>query len=417
MGAGYWSKIKSFNRETRIVVAIQAVGGFVYGGIWSVLSNLFILRLGYGTAFIGTVLAAMLATQAVLSLPAGALSVALGPRRTLVLSLVLMLLSGVASVGAELIPAAWRQPYVLVVAIVFYAGITLYSVCAAPLLAGVTSAEERPHAFALLMCLMSVGGFLGGLVAGQLPGLFGRLTGLNLTQARPYGLSLLAGYLLLAPTIWLASNLPEQRVERKERVAARGPTPYALLLVIGLIGLLRCAGESTARSFYSVYLDQALGVSTARIGLGVSLGNLLAVAAPLLMPLLVQRLGKLYALVVSVLGLAACIAWVGLGGGWPMVALAYVLLIAVATLARSAWMLFSQEVVAPELRPLTTAANNVGIGVGSAILSAAGGYMAAALGYGSLYGVSAATVALGALTAWAYFGRRRRVAEAASAAD
>ncbi|NLS75890.1 MAG: MFS transporter [Chloroflexi bacterium] len=415
MLADYWRKMRLFNRQTWIALVVIAVAaGIVFSGVWTVLNNLYLLRLGYGPEFVGKVAAVMLATQALVSLPAGGLAMALGLRRCLIAALLVLAAAGLAYAAAGLVPASWRQPYVLAAAGLVYAGGALFTTALVPLLVGSTGATERPHALALSLAFMSAGGVLGSLVGGQLPGLFARLGGLDPAHPRPYGLGLAAAFLLIAPVVWLASRLPEPPRSAREQAAARGTAPYGLFVMIGLISLLRCAGEMTARTFYPVYADQALGIRTAQIGATMSLGMLLAVPAPLLMPLLVQRLGRLGALILSVLGATACVAVMGLGGPWPLFAAAYVLLIGLATVARSAWMLLGQEVVAPEWRPMSSAAGNLGSGLGAAALSAAGGYMAAALGYGPLYGASAASVALGALTIWLCFGRRRRRAAVAA---
>jgi MFS family permease len=356
-------------------------------------------------------------SYALAALPAGALAMAIGLRRAVLVGVGGMMLCGLAYAEADLIAAAWRQPFILAASIGFGVAFANISVNTAPLLAGATRVEERPHGFAFFICFMSVGSFLGSLLSGALPGLFAGLTGLELTHARPYGYSLAAGALLMAPVIWLVVRMPEQRSARMETLALRRAAPYLLLGVIGLIGLLRLAGEMTVRTFYPVYLDQALAFSTAQIGLIVSLGSLLAVPAPLLLPQIVRRMGNLRAMVLGVLALSACIAGVALSGSGWMVGLAYVLMTPVAAVARSAWGLFSQEIVAPEWRPISSAANNLGIGVGTAALSAAGGYMVASLGYAPLFGMSAASVALGALTTWLYFGVWRRGGQTSHASE
>jgi MFS family permease len=413
-----WQKLRLLNREAWVAIVTSAVTtGMFYGGFWTVLRNIFVLRMGYGPEVVGMLSAVGFVSYALAALPAGALAMAIGLRRAVLVGVGGMMLCGLAYAEADLIAAAWRQPFILAASIGFGVAFANISVNTAPLLAGATRVEERPHGFAFFICFMSVGSFLGSLLSGALPGLFAGLTGLELTHARPYGYSLAAGALLMAPVIWLVVRMPEQRSARMETLALRRAAPYLLLGVIGLIGLLRLAGEMTVRTFYPVYLDQALAVGTAQIGASMAIGNLLAVPAPLLMPLFVQRLGNLRALVLGVLGLAAGIAWVGAAGQWWMVSTAFVLMTAIAAIARAAWSLFTQEIVAPEWRPMSSAVNNLGIGVGSGALSATGGYLAAGLGYGPLFGLSAASVALGGLTTWLYFGvRRKAVAEPAGEA-
>ena len=62
-----------FNRDVRLYLVTAGLVGFCWIGIYLVLFNLYLLRLGYGPEFIGTVNAAGSLAYAVFSLPAGAL--------------------------------------------------------------------------------------------------------------------------------------------------------------------------------------------------------------------------------------------------------------------------------------------------------------------------------------------------------
>jgi len=61
------------SRNARLYLASAALMGFtIFGGIYSLLMNLYLLRLGYGLEFIGVVNAAALLGWAVACLPARA---------------------------------------------------------------------------------------------------------------------------------------------------------------------------------------------------------------------------------------------------------------------------------------------------------------------------------------------------------
>ena len=63
-----------FSRNVRLFLFASSLIGFaVFGGVYPVLFNLFLLRLGYGPEFIGLTRAVSLLSYAVLSPPAGAL--------------------------------------------------------------------------------------------------------------------------------------------------------------------------------------------------------------------------------------------------------------------------------------------------------------------------------------------------------
>ena len=61
-----------FNRDVRLVLFSQALIGFtIFGGVYTVLLNLYLLRLGYGPQMIGQVNAVGALSFALLSMPAG----------------------------------------------------------------------------------------------------------------------------------------------------------------------------------------------------------------------------------------------------------------------------------------------------------------------------------------------------------
>ena len=81
--ANYLSKLR-FNRDVWLVLITWALMGFAYTGVFLVLFNLYLLRLGYGPEFVGIVNGVGL-IAALVSLPAGALGKRWGSRRLLCL--------------------------------------------------------------------------------------------------------------------------------------------------------------------------------------------------------------------------------------------------------------------------------------------------------------------------------------------
>src|SRR5690242_6982490 len=77
-------------------VTIALVGFAIDGGVYAVLLNLYLVRMGYGPESIGFVNSAGALTFALACLPAGALGGRWGSRRIMVMGLGLLLASGVA---------------------------------------------------------------------------------------------------------------------------------------------------------------------------------------------------------------------------------------------------------------------------------------------------------------------------------
>jgi MFS family permease len=69
----YLQQVRRFNRDVRLYLLSRTMVGFGYFCLYSVLFNLYLLRLGYGPGFVGLVNAVGFLTNALFSLPAGAL--------------------------------------------------------------------------------------------------------------------------------------------------------------------------------------------------------------------------------------------------------------------------------------------------------------------------------------------------------
>ena len=74
--------LRAFHADVHKYLFAVSIVGFSYFGFVSVLLNLYLLRLGYGTDFIGVVNGSIAFAFAASSLPAGALGSRLGMRRT-----------------------------------------------------------------------------------------------------------------------------------------------------------------------------------------------------------------------------------------------------------------------------------------------------------------------------------------------
>ena len=85
----YLQAIRRFNRNTWLLLIAVATTGFGYIGIYIMLFNLYLLRLGFGPDFVGTINAAAQLSSALFSLPAGALGQRWGTRRMSILGLAL----------------------------------------------------------------------------------------------------------------------------------------------------------------------------------------------------------------------------------------------------------------------------------------------------------------------------------------
>ena len=135
MLATYLGTLRQINRNVRLfLVSIALLGFTVSGGIYPVLFNLYLLRLGYGVDFIGLFNGTGGLSFALFSLPAGVMCRRWGNRRMLIWGLALIAVSSGALPLAEFAPAAWQKAALLSTRVPTAPGFALYIVSATPFL-------------------------------------------------------------------------------------------------------------------------------------------------------------------------------------------------------------------------------------------------------------------------------------------
>ena len=198
MFSAYIATLRTFPRNVWLYfTAISLIGFTVDGGIFSVVFNLFLLRLGYGPEFVGQINSAGLLAFALCSLPAGALGGRLGNRRAMIVGLAIMMVSSLLLASTEFVPGPWRISWLFSAYICFHSSIAIYFVNTAPFLMATTTEAQQSHAFSIQSAMISMAAFLGSMVGGFLPGIFAGMAGMTLDMATPYRYPLLIAGVVL----------------------------------------------------------------------------------------------------------------------------------------------------------------------------------------------------------------------------
>ena len=163
--------LRRFNRDVRLYLIASALFGFsLFGGVYSLLLNLYLLRLGYGPRFVGLVNATGALSFAASSMPSGVLGGRWGSRRCMIAGICVSVIGfGVLS-QAELVPPALQGNYILVTYSLALFGLALYFVNGTPYLMGIADPKERNDVFSVHAALLPFAGFAGSLFGGFLPG-------------------------------------------------------------------------------------------------------------------------------------------------------------------------------------------------------------------------------------------------------
>lgn len=447
MLSSYLTALRSFQRNVWLyLVAMSLIGFTVDGGIYSVVFNLFVLRLGYDPAFVGQVNSIGLLAFAICSLPAGALGARMGNRRAMIMGLFTLMGSGLLLALSEFIPASLRAYWLIGFYMGYHSSIAIFFVNTAPFLMATTHESQRSHAFAIQSAMISSAAFVGSLVGGLLPGFFANALALPLDAATPYRYPLLIAALMIvlgigalvaakessgseAATTVVPPPLPPRRtypslfrVPRFQRInwktMERGFV--ILLVVISLVRLFQIAGMAVLSTFFNVYMDDGLGAPTAQVGLITGLGRLLAVPLVLTMPILAERWGHRHLVTLSSFSAVFFLLPVALLPNVWAAGLGYMGVMAGSSIRYTSFMVFIMAMIKPEQRSLMSGLSEMTAGLSFAAMAWIGGYIIVNQGYQALFLVGAGATCFGTLLFWLYFRTPQpvqRVAETTVSGD
>lgn len=424
----YFRTMRNLNRNVLYYLAATAMLGFAFdGGIFSVLFNLYLLRLGFGPEFIGQVAAAGLLAFSIASLPAGSMGERWGYRLMMVLGLIMIVGGGVILPLGQFVAGDFLGSAIMILYVVMFAGLGFYFVNAVPYVMSISSDDERNRAFSMQTALLALAAFTGSLGGGYLPRLFAMLLGVDAQEAAAYGFPLVLATVLLLPSIWLLSKITRPTHETDEHAAhalasaaipATSPrwgwySPIIItLLMLSIVRFFQVSGVATVYTFFNVYMDTELSVPTSRIGLIAASARLIGVFAALSTPGLISRFGSPATVLFASLIGSISILPLALIPVWPAAGLGFIGITAISSMRFPAFMIFSTGLVPPNWRGTLAGVGEFAGGLSFAGLAFIGGSMAENQGFSSLFLLGGALTLAGTLLFYLWFmlPRNKRVA-------
>jgi MFS family permease len=406
--------IRGFDRNAYLLFLTGGVLGFTYWGITYLLTNIFVSRLGYGTEVVGNLNALFYLLHMAASVPAGALGMRLGSRRAMIIGGML----GLA--GWALAPAACfllfpnaRMSALIMSRVVSAVGGALFIVNANPALMGAVAPRDRTYAFAFNGAGVSLMTFLGSICGGLLPPLFSRVTGENLASAAPYGYALWAAVIILAPAMISLYRFRDASPEVSIAVArAPGAAPLLVIAAIAGVRFLRECGYGGVLNFFTIYLDAALRIPTALLGVLVSASAVASILFTPLMPVIARRWGTGLTSLAGLLVMGASVFLIAFSGSWLPAAVGWAGMTAANSINEAAMQVYILEIVAPQWRALMSGAANMATTLGLALSASGGGYLIGAIGYSALFAIAAALLLASTAAFAAHLAVRARRARA-----
>ena len=410
MVAALSTSFRTFNRSIRLFLLANILLGLSVDGVYAVLFNLYLLRLGYTSEFIGLANAAGLFSFALAGFLAGLSGSRWGSRRVMLLGASLLLTAGVLLPLAESAPTGWQDSWIVVTYVLLLGGFAFFFVGGSPFMMGSAQVQQRNALFAIHSAVSSMAAFGGSLLGGALPGLINRLSSASLTEPAPYRYPMQLLVVFMLPALFLTYATIDPRPEFTTRSAQQGKQsrnwrrlPLLLVSMIALIRLLQVAGLGATSTFINVYLDTDLLVPTARIGLITSLSRLLGVPAALLVPRLTERFGNVRVALVGSLGAALFIVPIAFVPLWTVAGAAFIGTRIMTNIRFPAFQVYIMEMFEPDLQSMLSGVMALAAGLSFALMALGGGYVIAHFNFQSLFLAGASITFLGTVILYLFY--------------
>lgn len=399
----YLQTLGLFNRNIRLYLVSAFTIGFSYFGIFIVLFNLYLLRLGYSPRFIGAISALGSFAFVVMSMPAGALGRRFGSRPVIIGGILLYFLGFTLLPLAEFVPPAFQTAWLSVTYLIAFLGGPLYWVNSSIYMMGMTGKEERNHVFSVRAALLPFAGFIGGLFAGFLTLRISLILGISLDNPAPYRYTLLLGGLLYALPLWAMIRADNSEHDQEEKTSPPWKLmPLALVIPLALVEMLRMAGEVGTQTFINVYFDVALDVNPVRISMVLAAASLVAGLATLTMPGMVKRWGNDRTVLITMVGSIFFLLPLALIPNWIVAALCYVIFLTFSNISRSTALVYRMEIVIPIwwVSMASFAVTAQGIGQSASLYGS--GLIIEQLGFPTFFLAMASVIFIGMIIFWTF---------------
>ncbi len=397
------SSFRSFNRSIRLFLLASLLLGLGVDGVYAVLFNLFMLRLGYDADFIGIVNSAGLFSFAFVGLPAGLLGSRWGSRIMLIGGLVFVLIGAIllpfAQFATDLQPAWLIGSYVLLMG-----GWSAVFVNGSPFMMSSSTGDGRNTLFSIQVAVTSMASFAGSLIGGFLPEWISALSDIPISDPTPYRYPMQIMAFLMVPALFLmmGTSEPDSEINRSEQKGESRSLnlwllPIALILIIAFIRMMQVSGLATTATFINVYLDTELAQPTSRIGLLTSFSRLAGVAGALLFPILSKKYSNIAVAIVGSLGAALFIFPIALIPTWWVAGLGFIMARFLTGMRYPAFQVYILELFETRYHALMSGVMAFAAGLSFALMALSGGYIITLFSFKNLFLTGATITIIGSL--------------------
>ena len=399
-------RLREFNRNVRLFFAF---GTSINAGmaLFSLLYNLYLLRLSYQEDFIGQVASMAPLATGLLALPTGILSDRLGRRPFLIAS---GLLLAISQLGLCLTTSSGA-----LLAFSFVGGVAMAFVWVnhVPFLSDNAHPARRAEALAIWSALQIIVRMLLSLIGGFMPGVMGYFLGLSTEVPEPFRYALFFGaacsLIAVVPLLYASGQTRRERAPAPSRSPDENePTtsPWRVFAAITALSGTRGFSMGLTYPFFNVFFEAELGVGPAAIGAIFFLSQLAGLPATFAAPTLVRRFGPTLTILPSRIMGGSALGIMGAFISLPVAVPMFLLARIGEVIDNPSDQHFSTQVLPRRFWARIQGLRVCGFQILSFFGSLIGGTLILDYGYGAVFGLACASRVASGLIMAAFFGLR-----------
>ena len=291
--AGYLATAKRFTVNAKLFLGYSLLSQ-LGAGIWTVMFNLYLLRLGFGTSFVGLFIMVDMLFHGLVAFPAGLLADKIGRRKAFFIATCI-------SLGARgtLLFVHDSKEMLLILAAISGVGEAFHGVAGPPFIMENSEPKERPLLFSLNAMFLMVSRGVGSALP-LVWAIFLGVPDLDVDSARWV---LVASLPLTLAGLAPLAFMTEKRVELVESFldlfALKNVVNFDAIAKLTVASLVVGTGFGLATRFFNVFFDLGLGATDRQISAIFAVGAVGGATAIVFSGMLVQRWGKVRSIVVT----------------------------------------------------------------------------------------------------------------------
>jgi len=371
----YVRQMRGFSSNARLFLLSTIILGLSFS-VHSLFFNLFIVSSGYSREFLGGLQSIPNLIALLGAIPAGMLVDYIGRKQAMLIANVIRT---AGTLGIVIAPSAgWL--WVSVAA--FGVSQALWMVSSAPFMMENSTPEERNALFSANFGLQTLVGFVGTLVGGYLPTLFGGLLGVGIEDAAAYAATLSIAVALSALSL-VPVFLIKEEPRRDGDVRVRSLLPWRNITNPGLVGrifvpnVIISMGAAILIPYMNLFFKETFEISDKLLGLLFAISAIVTGTATLASPVLADRWGRIRSLVITQLASIPFLLIIGFVPSLGLAALAFWVRAALMNMGNPLYSAFAMEQVTERERATVSGLMGMSWNIGWTVGPFVSGYMQA----------------------------------------